>query len=105
MLKIISKLLRQLADDIDEGKFHCEDSDIIASIDTLSNFKSEFPLSKAQACQYLNMSRSTFDTYIRNGWIPKGVKRLGFKELSWTKEQLDIACDNIRIITDKFNKN
>lgn len=105
MLKIISKLLRQLADDVDNGKFECEESDIIMSIDILSNFKSEFPLSKAQACQYLNMSRSTFDTYIRNGWIPKGVKRLGFKELSWTKEQLDAACNHIRIITDKFNKN
>ena len=25
MLKIISKLLRQLADDVDEGKFECDE--------------------------------------------------------------------------------
>lgn len=106
MLKtILANLLRQTANDLESGKFKCEDSEIIASIDTLSNFKSEFPLSKAQACQYLNISRSTFDTYIRNGWIPKGVKRLGFKELSWTKEQLDVACDTIKEITNKINKN
>lgn len=51
MLKtILANLLRQTANDLETGKFHCNDSDIIASIDTLSNFKSEFPLSKAQAC-------------------------------------------------------
>lgn len=106
MLKtILANLLRQTADELEAGKFKCEDAEIIASIDTLSNFKSEFPLSKAQACSYLNMSRSTFDTYIRNGWIPKGTKRLGFKELSWTKEQLDVACDTIKEITERFNKN
>lgn len=46
-------------------------------------------LSKAQACEYLNISRSTFDKMIKEGKIPKGKKRQGFKELSWTKEQLN----------------
>ena len=50
MLKtILANLLRQTANDLESGKFKCEDSEIIASIDTLSNFKSEFPLSKALA--------------------------------------------------------
>lgn len=61
-------------------------------------------LSKEEACRYLNLSRSTFDTYIRNGWIPKGEKRLGFKELSWLESDLDIACEKIRkmLINDKI---
>lgn len=43
------------------------------------------PLSKAQACDYLKVSRSTFDQMIRNGLIPKGEKHRGLKELTWKK--------------------
>ena len=38
-------------------------------------------LSKAQACEYLNLSRSRFDSLIREGRIPRGKKVKGFKEL------------------------
>ena len=38
-------------------------------------------MSKYQACEYLKISRATFDNYIANGWIPKGIHQQGFKEL------------------------
>ena len=47
------------------------------------------------------MSRSTFDTYIRNGILPKGQKRLGFKELSWTKCDLEKAIIKANNTTNK----
>lgn len=47
-------------------------------------------MSKVQACDYLGVSRATFDNYVRDGFIPKGVKQEGFKELSWNKADLDI---------------
>lgn len=47
----------------------------------------------------MNLSRSTFDTYIRNGWIPKGKKVSGFKELSWSLSDLAVAKDKIKDIT------
>nr|DAM09941.1 MAG TPA: excisionase [Caudoviricetes sp.] len=31
-------------------------------------------MSKIQACDYLGISRATFDNYVKNGWIPKGYK-------------------------------
>lgn len=43
----------------------------------------------------MNLSRSTFDTYIRNGWIPKGKKVRGFKELSWRLIDLAIAKEKL----------
>ena len=46
-------------------------------------------LSKYQAAQYLNVSTKTFDNYIRDGFIPKGIKKPGHKELSWKKKDLD----------------
>lgn len=50
-------------------------------------------MSKIQACDYLGVSRATFDNYVKNGWIPRGVKQDGFKELSWMKSDLDIYLD------------
>lgn len=38
----------------------------------------------------LGVSRATFDNYVRDGFIPKGIKQEGFKELSWQKSDLDI---------------
>lgn len=87
MLKVISQLLRQLADDVDAGKFECDKEQMTQVITQLAEFNTEF-LSKAQACDYLNISRSTFDKLVKEGKLPKGKKRLGFKELSWKKEEL-----------------
>lgn len=49
----------------------------------------EVRLSKYQACQYLGMSRASFDNYIRSGKIPVGLKQAGFKEKFWVKKDLD----------------
>lgn len=46
-------------------------------------------MSKYQACQYLNVSRATFDNYVREGNLPRGKKEAGFKELFWTQKDLD----------------
>lgn len=68
----------------------------------MSNLKEltdkEKRLSKYQACQYLNVSRATFDNYVREGKLPKGKKEAGFKELFYTKKDLDT------FIADRKNK-
>lgn len=87
MLKVISQSLRQLADDVDTGKFECDKEQMTQVVTQLAEFNTEF-LSKAQACDYLNISRSTFDKLVKEGKLPKGKKRMGFKELSWKKEEL-----------------
>lgn len=46
-------------------------------------------LSKYAACKYLNVSRATFDNYVRSGKLPRGEHEAGFKELSWNKKTLD----------------
>lgn len=52
-------------------------------------------MSKIQACDYLGLSRSTFDSYVRAGLIPKGKIQEGFKEKSWMKYDLDAYRDSI----------
>lgn len=47
------------------------------------------PLSKEQACIFLNLSRSRFDALVLEGKLPKGRKRTGFKELVWFRNELE----------------
>ncbi len=44
-------------------------------ISVLSNIANpDYRMSKVQACDYLGVSRATFDNYVRDGFIPKGIK-------------------------------
>lgn len=90
MLNIISKILRNIADKIDEGSISSNPEETMQAVEALKKFvDKEQRLSKYKACQYLNVSRATFDNYIREGKLPKGKKEIGFKELSWSKKDLD----------------
>lgn len=48
-------------------------------------------LSKEQACNYLNLSRSRFDDLVRERKIPRGKKVTGYKELRWYQDELDLC--------------
>lgn len=90
MLKIIKELLLKIVDNIDSGNSNLTEEEAISAIKTLNEFTNKDKrLSKYAACEYLNMSRASFDNYIREGKLPKGEKELGFKELSWSKKDLD----------------
>lgn len=88
MLKVLRNLLEQLINDIDSGNSNISKEDQLEAIKLIQSFHSK-ELSKLQAADYIGVSRATFDNYVRNGWIPKGNKRVGFKELSWLKSDLD----------------
>lgn len=90
MLNIIKELLLNIVDNIDTGNSRIPKENQIEIIDYLKRFTDTTErLSKYQACQYLNISRATFDNYVREGKLPKGKKVAGFKELSYTKKELD----------------
>lgn len=90
MLNIISKTLRSIADKIDEGSISSNPEETVQAMEALKMFvDKDRRLSKYQACQYLNVSRATFDNYVRAGKLPKGKHEAGFKELSWNKRDLD----------------
>lgn len=87
MLSIIRKLLLEVINDIDTGNSNITDSEAQTIINYLRDLKDP-KISKYQACQYLNVSRATFDNLVREGVIPKGQKQVGFKELFWRKGDL-----------------
>lgn len=100
--KVLSETLRKLADQIEEG---CADElsseDLMEAIRVLSSLDSTSMLSKEQACNFMKMSRSLFDSWVQLGIIPKGEKKLGFKELSWKKADLIIAKEKITKLQSK----
>lgn len=84
--KLLTKLLRDTANKIDSGTCELSEEEATQMLEVLSHIA----LSKEQACIYLNMSRSRFDDLVRQGKLPKGKKRIGFKELFWYKDELKI---------------
>ena len=90
MLEIIRKLLVQIINDIDTGNSNIREEDEMKIIDLIKEYtdKDKY-LSKYAACQYLRISRATFDNYVRDGKLPRGEHRIGFKELGWKVKDLD----------------
>ena len=74
----------------DAGNSNITEGEAIEIVDNLRRFTDkEKRLSKYAACKYLNVSRATFDNYVRSGKLPRGEHEAGFKELSWNKKTLD----------------
>ena len=90
MLKIIRELLLKIVDNIDAGNSNISEDEAVQAIGYLKELTNkEKKLSKYEACRYLNVSRATFDNYVRAGRLPRGKHEAGFKELSWSKKDLD----------------
>lgn len=90
MLKTIRDLLIKIVNNIDAGNSSITEDEAIRLIADLRELTDkEKRLSKYSACKYLNVSRATFDNYVREGKLPKGKHDAGFKELSWAKKDLD----------------
>lgn len=90
MLEIIRNLLIKIIKDIDAGNSNITENEAMELTKVLQSYTDKTTkMSKYQACQYLNVSRATFDNYVREGKIPKGTHQAGFKELSWSQKDLD----------------
>lgn len=91
MLQIIRNQLAEIIDNIDAGNSNLSYKDQLKVFKTIQMLtQGDQRMSKVMACDYLGVSRATFDNYVRDGFIPKGIKEDGFKELSWNKSDLDI---------------
>ena len=97
MLNIIRNLLQKFINDIDTGNTNITQEDQSKILSMLCNIvDKDQRMSKIQSCEYLGVSRATFDNLVRDGFIPKGRKQEGFKELSWSKIDLDLYLENIK---------
>ena len=97
MLKVVRGLLLKMVDNIDAGNSNLTEDEALQAISYLKELTNkEKRLSKCEAYRYLNVSRATFDNYVREGKLPKGQKQAGFKELSWSYKDLNDAIKRLR---------
>lgn len=97
MLKVIKTLLQKIISDLDAGNSNITENEAIELAKVLQSYTDKtIKMSKYQACQYLNVSRATFDNYVRAGKLPRGKHEAGFKELSYSKKDLDQFIEKMK---------
>lgn len=97
MKQLIRTILQKFIDDIDTDNTNITYEDQSKILSLLSNIADKDQrMSKIQSAEYLGVSRATFDNLVKDGFIPKGRKQDGFKELSWSKIDLDLYLHNIK---------
>ena len=97
LMDVIAQLLEQCLGNIKAGTSNISEEDQLEIVEMLRKYTDkDRRLSKYQACTYLNMSRATFDNYVREGKIPKGKKETGWKELSWSESELKEVIKQFR---------
>lgn len=92
LVQMITRLLRDTADKLDAGNSEISETEAMDIAEALCHHV----MSKDTACKYLNMSRSRFDDLIRMKKLPKGRKRIGFKELVWFQDELDNCVKKLK---------
>lgn len=92
ILHLLATELRNIADKIESGTCEMTPEEAMNILDLVSHEA----MSKEQACDYLNISRATFDLHVSLGHIPRGRKRRGFKELIWYKDELRKCIDSLK---------
>lgn len=82
MNDLLASLLRKVAEDLENGDSDLDSDQCKEALETIQIYAiADSKLSKYQACEYLKISRATFDNHVRNGDICKGYSQAGFKEL------------------------
>ena len=80
----------KIVNDIDAGNSNITEKEAMELTKVLQSYTDKtVKMSKYEACKYLNVSRATFDNYVRAGRLPRGKHEAGFKELSWDKKTPD----------------
>lgn len=82
--KMLVRMLKDTANKIETGTCEMTETEAMDIMKVLAHES----LSKEQACNYLNMSRSKFDAMVAEGKLPKGKKIAGWRELRWYKDEL-----------------
>jgi predicted DNA-binding transcriptional regulator AlpA len=90
MMLAIKRMLENIIENIDSGNSSLTEEEAIEAVQSLKLLTEKDRLiSKYTACEILEIGRATFDNYVRDGIIPKGMHEAGFKELRWYKKDIE----------------
>jgi len=91
--KEISRLLRETADKFDAGTSEANEEQLLEGMRIFLHT----PISKESAAIELGIHPSSFDKLVAEGKIPKGKKKLGWKELRWYTDDIIEAGKKYKI--------
>ena len=94
----LARLLRETADKLDANASEADDEQAFEVIKLLSHE----PVSKERAAIELGISPSRFDKLVEEKKLPKGKKKLGWKELRYYLDEIIEAGKKYKI--GKFKK-
>lgn len=95
MKQLLLHELRSAIDRVERDECAMTDGEAMKVIAALTHEA----MSKEQVVNYLGWSRSKFDDYCARGLMPKGRKRVGWKELVWYKDEIN---DSLVILREKY---
>lgn len=90
--KLLASKLRETADKLEAGTCNLTTSEyenIFAAI-------AHIALTKEEICDKFNISRATFDRYVANGYIPKGVKIKHKTNLIWYQDEVEQGLERLK---------
>ena len=86
LTKLFIKEVEELLNRVKNGNCALDDDEMIGILSTISHRK----LKKLQACDYLKISRATFDNLVAAGRLQKGKKIKRENGLIWYQDELVI---------------
>lgn len=88
MLEIIKSALKQLLNDMDSGNSSISEQEQQELINLFEKINKK-ELNKTETANYLGVSTSTINNYIKRGLLPEGTKKQGESKKVWLKSDLD----------------
>ena len=89
ILDFVGKQLIDIGNKIIKGECELTDEQAGIILGTVGHIE----MTKEEACQYINISRSRFDDHVRAGIIPKGRKKRNKTALIWYKDEIMCAVE------------
>jgi predicted DNA-binding transcriptional regulator AlpA len=90
MINVIGEELQKIVDSIKVGNSNVPEEKAISILKAVRELTDDTSkVSKYQAMRILHVERATFDGYVRDGLLPRGIKEPGFKELFWYKKDIE----------------
>lgn len=91
MNDLIISILKSIVNNLESGTSYLNEEGCIKVLNTINLMQyGDEEFSKTEAADYLGICRASFDNYVSQGLIPKGISRhKDTKALFWLKSDLD----------------
>lgn len=92
IISLLVQRMRKAADDLEAGNCSISMEQAENIIATFSHIE----MTKEQICDEFELSRATFDRYVHDGYIPRGIKIKHKTNLYWYKDEVEQGLKRLK---------